>query len=398
MMDSYEKHRQILQKIRLDNFKSLVDFEMELSAFTCLIGLNGAGKTTVLQAIDFLSQLMNGHLTEWLKQRDWKATDLLCKLVKKRTVGFTVDLQLENGTTAVWKGDFNTQAQKLYCSSETVTVEGKPELRVTESKYALAGSSRLIPIPFTYQGSILSQLKDSVLSPNLLQIKRALQSIKSLELLSPHLMRQRARQADDVGVGGEKLSAFLSSLSESEKQIIIKKMQEFYPDFNHYQVSAISGGWRKLLIEENFTSSNPDRLIQEKLLTEARHINDGMLRLLTILAQTQTSHSFLLFDEIENGVNPELVEKLVNVLLNAPQQVLVTTHSPMILNYLPDNVARESVMFIYRTPQGYSRATRFFDIPSITHKLGLLGPGEVFVDTDLNALVQELNSKEPCPA
>ena len=126
MMDSYEKHRQILQKIRLDNFKSLVDFEMELSAFTCLIGLNGAGKTTVLQAIDFLAQLMNGHLTEWLKQRDWKATDLLCKLVKKRTVGFTVDLRLDNGKTAVWKGDFNTQAQKLYCSSETVTVEGSP--------------------------------------------------------------------------------------------------------------------------------------------------------------------------------------------------------------------------------------------------------------------------------
>ena len=394
---SNANHRPKIQKIHLDNFKSLVDFEIELATFTCLIGLNGAGKTTVLQAMDFIAQLMSGHLTEWLKQRDWKATDLLCKLVKKRTVGFTVDLRLDNGKTAVWKGDFNTQTQKLYCSSETVTVEGRPELTVSDGKYTL-GQLGKAPVAFTYQGSILSQLKDSVLSPDLLQIKRALQSIKSLELLSPHLMRQRARQADDVGVGGEKLSAFLASLSESEKQIIIKNMKEFYPDFNHYQVSAISGGWRKLLIEENFTSSDPDRLSQEKLLTEARHINDGMLRLLTILAQTQTLHSFLLFDEIENGVNPELVEKLVNVLLNARQQVLVTTHSPMILNYLPDEVARESVMLIYKTPQGYSQATRFFDIPSIAHKLGLLGPGEVFVDTDLNALVQELNSKEPHPA
>ena len=131
--------------------------------------------------------------------------------------------------------------------------------------------------------------------------------------------------------------------------------------------------------------------------TEARHINDGLLRLLTILAQTQTAHSFLLFDEIENGVNPELVEKLVNVLLNAPQQVLVTTHSPMILNYLPDDVARESVMLIYRTPKGYTQATPFFTIPAIARKLGLLGPGEAFVDTDLTALVQQLNV-EPRPA
>ena len=389
MMDSYEKHRQILQKIRLDNFKSLVDFEMELSAFTCLIGLNGAGKTTVLQAIDFLAQLMNGHLTEWLKQRDWKATDLLCKLVKKRTVGFTVDLRLDNGKTAVWKGDFNTQAQKLYCSSETVTVEGKPELTVSDGKYTL-GQLGKAPVAFTYQGSILSQLKDSVLSPDLLQIKRVLQSIKSLELLSPHLMRQRARQADDVGVGGEKLSAFLASLPELKRQVIIEKMKGFYPEFVDYHVRSIQAGWKKLNIRENYYL-----FPLYPMSTEARHINDGMLRLLTILAQTQTSHSFLLFDEIENGVNPELVEKLVNVLLNAPQQVLVTTHSPMILNYLPDDVARESVIFIYRTPQGYSRATRFFTMPSIAHKLGFLGPGEVFVDTDLNALVQELNTEPP---
>ena len=176
-------------------------------------------------------------------------------------------------------------------------------------------------------------------------------------------MRQRARQADDVGVGGEKLSAFLCSLPESKRQAIIQKMKEFYPDFNHYQVSSMTGGWRKLLIEENFLSSDPERLLPEKLLTEARHINDGLLRLLTILAQTQTAHSFLLFDEIENGVNPELVEELVNVLLAAPQQVLVTTHSPMILDYLPDDVARESVMLVYRTPKGYTQATPFFTIP-----------------------------------
>lgn len=381
-----------LQKIRLDNFKSLVDFDMELAAFTCLIGLNGAGKTTVLQAMDFLSQLMDGRLTEWLKQRDWKASDLLCKLVRKRTIKFTIDLTLANGQAAVWDGDFNTQAQKLYCSTETVTVAGKPAIKVADGKYTITGQFGPSLIPFNYQGSILSQLSDSVLNPELLQIKRALQSIKSLELLSPHLMRQRARQADDVGVGGEKLSAFLASLPEPKKQVIIQKMKEFYPEFIDYHVRSIQAGWKKLNIREGYYlfPSFP-------MSTEARHINDGLLRLLTILAQTQTTHSFLLFDEIENGVNPELVEKLVNVLLNAPQQVLVTTHSPMILNYLPDDVARESVMLIYRTPKGYTQATPFFTIPAIARKLGLLGPGEAFVDTDLTALVQQLNT-EPRPA
>ena len=47
-----------ISRLEVENFKSLVNFEMDLPKFSCLIGLNGAGKSTVLQFIDFLSQLM----------------------------------------------------------------------------------------------------------------------------------------------------------------------------------------------------------------------------------------------------------------------------------------------------------------------------------------------------
>ena len=53
----------------IDNFKSLVDFEVELSHFNCLIGLNGAGKSTLLQAIDFACALMLGDVKNWLSKR-----------------------------------------------------------------------------------------------------------------------------------------------------------------------------------------------------------------------------------------------------------------------------------------------------------------------------------------
>jgi AAA15 family ATPase/GTPase len=46
----------------IDNFKSLVNFELDLAKFTCLIGLNGAGKSTVLQALDFTSAVMSGEI------------------------------------------------------------------------------------------------------------------------------------------------------------------------------------------------------------------------------------------------------------------------------------------------------------------------------------------------
>ena len=72
-----------LRSIYVDNFKSLVDFRLSLAPFTCLIGLNGSGKSTVLQAIDFISRLFKGNVSQWLEQRQWKPGDLNSKLSGK---------------------------------------------------------------------------------------------------------------------------------------------------------------------------------------------------------------------------------------------------------------------------------------------------------------------------
>ena len=45
-----------IQSIEASDFKSLVDFRLRLAKYSCLIGLNGVGKSTVLQFIDFLAQ------------------------------------------------------------------------------------------------------------------------------------------------------------------------------------------------------------------------------------------------------------------------------------------------------------------------------------------------------
>ena len=89
-----------ISRIQVENFKSLVDFEMDLAKFSCLVGLNGAGKSTVLQFIDLLSQLIRGDMKGWLSERKWKATDLKSKLTKKLNVEFCVHFCDENGEPA----------------------------------------------------------------------------------------------------------------------------------------------------------------------------------------------------------------------------------------------------------------------------------------------------------
>jgi predicted ATPase len=130
-----------------------------------------------------------------------------------------------------------------------------------------------------------------------------------------------------------------------------------------------------------------------RITTGAQHINDGMLRLIAIVAELASyEQRFVLFDEIENGINPEVIQFVIDKLVNARQQVLVTTHSPMILNYLEDEVAKEGVIYLYKSREGQTRAIRFFDIPSVAEKLTVMGPGEAFADTDLTALRDEIEA------
>ena len=148
--------------------------------------------------------------------------------------------------------------------------------------------------------------------------------------------------------------------------------------------------------EVNRTPNYFELLVDDQhTTTGARHLNDGMLRILAILAQMQTGQSCVLLEEIENGMNPEMIARLVKYLLDAPKQVIFTTHSPLILNYMPDDRAKESIFLLYKTSDGVTKATRFCEIPKIAKKLSYMGPGEAMIDTDMEDLVNQLNTPAP---
>lgn len=373
----------MINSVRIVNFKSLAGVTLRLSRFNCLVGMNGAGKSTVLQAFDFLSQLMRGDVQGWLDQRGWRAADLNCKLRKERNITFNVVFKTSTGAVLTWVCAFNRT--DLRCSTEHVVVSqnGSPKVifRSDGQTFNIEGRGNQ-DIAFTFQGSLLSALKDSELSPPLLEFRDALRRIRSLELLSPHLLRKSARVSDhDIGAGGEKLSAYLDNIKGDRKDALVALLQRFYPALVDFKVTSQRSGWKKLSVFEQFGT--------HKLETEATHLNDGLLRILAVLTQADSDRSMILLDEVENGINQEIVETLVDILLASQQQLVVTTHSPLLLNYLPDDVARVAVQWLYKTPEGETRIRRFFDIPRIAAKLDAMGPGDAFVDTDLKGLTQE---------
>lgn len=371
----------MITKIWVNNFKSLVDFEIHLSKFNCLVGLNGSGKSTVLQFVDFLSRLMIGDVEGWLESRQWKAADLNSKISKKSNIEFSITIEI-NEKIIKWEGSFNRTS--LSCTHESVVVNNEVLLNVEDGKFTI-GHFNNQEIIFKYEGSLLSIFKFKDLSDDLTILRNNLTNIRSLELISPELLRSKTRSSEgNLGIGGEKLSALVHESGAEIKEKLVVGLKNIYPQLEDIKTKSLRSGWKQLEIIESFND--------KRITSVARHVNDGMLRLMAILLQLETDKALLIFDEIENGINPELIEYLVDMLVDCDNQIMVTTHSPMILNYLTDDVAKKGVIYLYKNKKGATQSIRLFDIPSMAKKLQFMGPGEVFVDTDLTTLSKEIAS------
>ena len=371
-----------ISRLEVENFKSLVDFRMDLAKFTCLVGLNGSGKSTVLQFVDFLSELMRGNLSEWLMERQWSANDLCFWDESSKLIRFHVEITDTEGRHAgIWKGDFNTLLLK--CEREEL-VFGDTKFKVFDNKFEASHTQKSYDITMDYEGSLLSKVRDPFLPEPVKRFRDFFRGSRTLELLSPRLMRQRTKgPSATIGRGGERLSAYLHDLLPEKRHAIESELKRVYPHFQKLATRELKPDVRVLEIVEDFQGKH--------FKTEARHLNDGLLRILAMITNSVSNAGLLVFDEIENGINPELVEFVINLLVETEQQVIVTTHSPMILNYLDDEVAKSGVIYLYKTNEGFTRSIPFFSIPSLQKKLELMGPGEAFVDTNLLELFQEID-------
>lgn len=385
----------MIKNLSIKNFKSIEHINIEFQMFNCIVGMNGAGKSTILQALDFVSQLMIGRMDLWLENRGWKASHLTNSNLEKRhrfieiqlTTPYPLDSNKSNDMDIVWSAKFDTK--ELRCIEESVQIKKNDtsSLILGQNKDLLIIPNSSSKIVWTYQGSILSSLSETQLVQHkaLVYLKKMLQEmIVSLELLSPAILRKNSRpNAEHIGIGGERLAGLIHDLKPEQRELLKEQLVEFYPNIVNIETKSLVGGWKALMFQEQYG--------KQPIKTEAIHIHDGLLRILAILTQIRPEHpAILLLDEIENGINQEIIRPLVRKLATQPNiQVITTTHSPLILNYLTDDEAVHGVFFAYKTHNGSMGIRRFFDVIDEPEMLKIAGPGEVYANTNLLELTDK---------
>lgn len=107
----------MIAKIGLDNFKCFENETFDLTSFNLFTGLNGMGKSTVIQALLLIRQnhdlrllnegiVLNGHLVQL-----GNCKDLLYQYFLSREIG--IEISADEDTNAVWKWNAETDSDYL---------------------------------------------------------------------------------------------------------------------------------------------------------------------------------------------------------------------------------------------------------------------------------------------
>lgn len=363
--DLKKKEKVILQNIKISNFKSIYDMEIELGRFNVFIGANGSGKSNVLEALAMIGAS---------KGNDLDVTGLLNRGVRIAKASLTLNsffgmptrknISIEVGFT-----DSEATLRSSFQSSDKKDVFAKWEDIENEKDIS---SEDLIEL-FTKS---LHDKKAKLKLEKFLKNERNndLEGYKKLlsEFLIYNLSTQTLRglKTDSykmpLGINGERLDLLLNNLSKSERSQLdkCKIFFDWLEDLEFDKDDKLNLQGYKLGNSVSILYFSDKYMLRKNNILSAENANEGILHVLFYLALfiSNKTPKFFAIDNIETALNPKLCRALIKELANLSatnnKQVIITTHNPAILDGLNLNDDSQRLFEVYRTDEGMTKVRR----------------------------------------
>lgn len=342
-----------IERVRLQNYKSIRRCDVSLAALTFLVGPNGAGKSNFFDALRFVADSLNTTIDHALRDRGG------INEVRRRSGGhpnnFSVRLEyrLQSGHTGHYafqvaaqpRGGFKVHREEcLVRSSEalgepaTFNVEGgqvsstiEPFPRASVDRLSLVAASAIEPFRLVFDA--LAGMGFYNLNPG---------AIRELQPPDPGVLLAR---------DGSNLASVIGELAIRDavsKRRVEEYLSKIVPTVRGVDKKVIASRETLEFRQEVAGASHPWRF-------NAVNMSDGTLRALGILvALFQGGNgdgigrraSLIAIEEPEVALHPAAAGVLLDALTEASGrvQVLVTSHSPDLLD--SKDVATESLVAV----------------------------------------------------
>jgi predicted ATP-binding protein involved in virulence len=357
-----------------------------------LIGENSSGKSSVLQAIDILCSLASRDIPEYLRERGWAFEDIKSQFAKDdEPISFVAEFDLTS-VNLVWSISINKLDDEWDINEQIRDIDFGQIYSSDHSSLKIVSSILKVDEKLIEDFPILRELKGYLLASN------------SFELLSPERMRKGSRgNVEDIGIGGEKLSAYIHLMSSKKKSDLSQLVSKFLGyDVKISTSTKGQPGWVEMYVDETWHEDTPNSTGIRKIKKEM--ISDGLLRIVALSAIIIGNESkkelanakpqgLILLDEIEDGINPNISELLIDgfrdLIDRTSKQIVITSHSPVFVNHLSE----DEIQYMWRDENtGDILVKPLFDTEQMKDMLDFLNPGEVWLNYSKEAIISNLMS------
>ena len=376
----------MINKIEIKNFKSIVDLKMDLGRINVIIGANGCGKTNILESFAFASAASQKKLdNEYLLARGIRIPgpqfvipafeDLEETESDKVTIsifeGVSIrDIEVKfNKDSKKWEdasiADVDRSIIELFNNLLDIYAKqkglGKIEYRDKDSDYVKGILIEILQKAVSdkfpgFNPDMIPKLFDALYKDN--------KSLPTFLIFTPDEIILREQNIEypikPLGIHGEGLFSFLKEQMNNEKDLFGK----------------LNGGlnlldwFDGLDVPKDLLSNEAKLLIGDRYLKESLHFfdqrstNEGFLFLLFYLTlfNSKETPSFFAIDNIEASFNPKLcmhlIKHLIDLAKENDKQVILTTHSPFVLDALDLSDEEQRLFVARRDIDGHTRLTR----------------------------------------
>ncbi len=357
----------MLTRIYIDNFLSFVNFEYKPAQKQILLGANGSGKSSLLEAIRFVKQFVIDDLNPFTQSTRTRWQDRPLQVVEidaildKKEYRYRVEIQ------------FAPETKQPSVHMESLTVNGTTvfELANGEVHFFLNDGKEATPVPF---GVTLSALKHAQLSN--LHVRRFIEWIESVHCfkIDPYAekMVERADSEEkypDYEV--ENLAGwylYLLGAFPDDNARFLTALRSCLNGFHALRFAPEDDGIRRLRAE----FMGPTKKKERYSLSELSDGQRTLIALYMILHFSISKGNTVFIDEPDNYVS---LSEIQPWLMAATQEVedhngqlILISHHPELLNQW----ATEYGLRFFREENGHVRTEKFKGDPD-----GSLQPSEL---------------------
>lgn len=352
----------MIKEISIKNYKSVVDQTIALCPFNVMIGANGCGKSNILEAIAVAGLSASNKLDEDLfALRGIRVTaPQWMKSAFSDNKGALIELKVntDKKQASKFKIYYNTEVKPSRWI-DIVEEETLQYLQSLENEKPQTADEllRIIKSARTKDTNV----SFSINGPKLHISHKQVNGLKSFVIYSLEESALRSFEPSSTGQlgrNGQGLFPFLKQLSKREggDSVLAEIKQnleviDWFDDLDFPQDS----------LSQDYSVRLHDRYLDESLeYFDQRSANEAFLYLLfyfTLLISDDTP-SFFAIDNIESSLNPKLcsilVAKLIELAKIHKKQVIITTHSPYVLDALDLNNESQSLLVVRRNIDGHT--------------------------------------------